>query len=245
MSERKKTKRLKVVIPLAILAASVFALPMVVSNAFAQTMVPPPSPTPPMPLPGNMSQFNYTNMQPFKMKDRLSIFGAFGVSLVDGVKVSGITSENNQLSVTVSTGNQNQSSIGLLGNASNAAGNMSSVPAITVVAFKGSLDSIAMIQKHMAAGNFNADADHKGMMSSFGHDQASSGMQGMHGSDFMSFMQKMQIGSNVVKAGWTSPQNVTVNLVGGDMDGMSMRGSGSGMDVIFVAIVPFTGTPTS
>ena len=186
----------------------------------------------------------------------MSFLGAFGVSMVEGVRVTGVVVESeNEVSATITSEN-------------------GTTQAVTVVAFSGTMDmmSAMMMQPGSMAmmdeggfgdssstammGNFSGSddgledlfADDDGM--SFNFNDTTLGSTGdLHGDDglgfgstapHMDFFENVKMGSSVVEEGWISPQQVAVTLVDNATDSTMPTETESDTTFVFVMVFPYT-----
>lgn len=201
-------------------------------------------------FPGSMSGLP-TQMGPAFGNEtgKMTFLGAFGVSMVKGVQITGISKDDASRTVTVTL-------------SSNATGNS---PGVTVEAFKTNFNLMSLIQESqkahqemmmgsMAGGSAQSNASSSMMMAMPGETGGSSGM--MFGPDqnmttagseqeraspfnIMSLFENLQSGSNVVQKGWTSPQQVSITLQDNNTSPRLSQPTDS--TLIFVSVVPFTG----
>lgn len=182
---------------------------------------------------------------------RLSLMGALGISLVEGVHVTGVrvNEQQDQVSVTMSAGG---------GGGTNATDG--STPAVTVAAFKGSMDIMSMLMMHnqnpdkimmMTSSDETSAAQAKGgerMGSDTTTSATSSGASGMHRAKIAEFIENLHIGSDVVQEGWDSPEQATIGLVAGSMDSEGGEGpsaaGGPEAVLLMVVVMPYTGSET-
>ncbi len=174
---------------------------------------------------------------------RLSILGALGISLVEGVKVTGIVlndEDTNKVTVTVARTHDNTGT----------------TPSVTVAAFKTQLDLISLLEKHhmmMEKGQMeiaphmgtNEEATPYGTMAMTTPESDSmTHEKGMH--DIKSFIESLEIGSNIEKKGWNSPAEITVPVIDdGSANDTVINGTSSAAvsdtDIVLVLVIPFTG----
>lgn len=162
-----------------------------------------------------------------------SLFGTLGMSMVDGVKVTGINVlQNNDVTVTLRHIITNPGNATLPGPVT--------VTAIRIPVNIRDLMSIASAAANKTANGGNNNNNNMNMM-----------MNPMQGygkpTPFMSnplaFLKNIQIGSsNIVNADWSLPQSVTMGLVGmfSSNNGLSSSPPQTA-DFIIVSVVPFTG----
>jgi hypothetical protein len=191
---------------------------------------------------------------------RLSILGALGVSLVDNVKVIAIALNENATEVTVTLSNTDNATApsAISPNVSNETNSSTTettatTPGVTVAAFKTKLDLMSLLQAHMMMGKSKSEmppmTDSQGnMMTMQNHGQMGTmSGSGMPMFDIMSFIEKLEIGSNIKNEGWTSPAEITIPVINGSAENgtssiMTTATSGtSDTDVVVVVVIPYTG----
>jgi hypothetical protein len=193
----------------------------------------------------------------------MSFLGAFGVSMVDGVRVTGVVLDSeDEVSATITSEN-------------------GTTQAVTVVAFSGTMDmmSAMMMQSGSMAlmdesgfgnsssstamtGNFSGSSDDDSLEDLFtdddslsfnleGNDTALGSTGDLYGDDglafgspspFMDFFENVKMGSSIVEEGWSSPQQVTVTLVDNSTDGTvpPTETEESDTTFVFVMVFPYT-----
>jgi hypothetical protein len=192
---------------------------------------------------------------------RLSILGALGFSLVDNVKVTAIALNENATEVTVTLSNTDNATapsaispnVSNETNSSTTTGTTATTPGVTVAAFKTKLDLMGLLQAHMMMGKSQSEmppmTDSQGnMMTMQNHGQMGTmSGSGMSMFDIMSFIEKLEIGSNIKNEGWTSPSEITVPVINGSAENgtssiMTTATSGtSDTDVVVIVVIPYTG----
>lgn len=198
------------------------------------------------PLPSALAQTTADSLaDQFDEPKRLSVLGALGISLIEQVKVTAIALNEDGTEVTVTLNQTDTAS--------------TTTPAVTAVAFRTQLDLVSLLQAHMGRTHEMPMHPSQG----FGQDDmmmpyqdqmrmprgSSSGDMPMF--DVISFIEKLQIGSNIAEEGWTSPIELTIPVISGDgEDGVntvlgntSDIGTASNPDteVVIVVAIPYTG----
>ena len=200
---------------------------------------------------------NFTN----NIFNSSSLFGTMGMSMVDGVKVTGVNIlQNNEVSVTLRHIITNPGNTTLPGSVI--------VTAIRVPMNLRDLMSIATAAAAAASNKTTANGSSSGgnnnmnmiMNPMQGYGAAvGGGGEGNPTSSFMNnplaFLRNIQIGSsNIVNANWNLPQSVTMGLVGmvssnNSNNKLSSSSSSSPnsqtADFMVVSVIPFTGKSIS
>jgi len=168
-----------------------------------------------------------------------SLFGTVGMSMVDGVKVTGVNVlQNNEVSVT-------------LRHIITSPGNTTLPGSVTVTAIRVPMNLRDLISTASsaaaAASNKTANSGDNNMNMMMGSMQGY-GPAGGNPTSFMNnplaFLKNIQIGSsNIVNANWMLPQSVTMGLVGmsSSNNKLSSPFSPQTADFIIVSVIPFTG----
>jgi hypothetical protein len=169
-----------------------------------------------------------------------SLFGTVGMSMVDGVKVTGVNVlQNNEVSVT-------------LRHIITSPGNTTLPGSVTVTAIRVPMNlrdllSIASTAA-AAASNKTANSGGDNNMNMMMGSMQGYGPAGGNPTSFMNnplaFLKNIQIGSsNIVNANWMLPQSVTMGLVGmsSSNNKLSSPLSPQTADFIIVSVIPFTG----
>jgi hypothetical protein len=177
------------------------------------------------------------------MTEKLTLNGAFGISMVKGVRITGITENdlNNTVTVTLS---------------SNATGNS---PAVTIQAMRMNFNLATLIQQAMRFEMMkNAMAEERGQTNASStmmprEEKGSSGMMENSSQNMMlgaergssspfnmlsSMFKNMERGSNVLQQGWTTPQQVSIMLENNNTSLQQSRGDST---IVAITVVPFTG----
>jgi hypothetical protein len=181
-----------------------------------------------------------------------SIFGGVGTSMVNGVKVSGISLDSNgtRLSVTLS-GTPTQmlernSTISLTNNTTSTVTttNPESLNSVSVIAMGIPINLADILSLAQASSSQGLDGSL--MTEDMGFNQDS-----IFPSDSFnpfSLLSSMQIGSSsLTNADWSVPQTVTMDLVGGNNNYEQQQQSysannTSAADLLFVSVIPYTGS---
>lgn len=174
---------------------------------------------------------------------RLSILGALGISVVEGVKVTGMALNENGSEVTVT--------VSSVDNSTNTTATTN--PGVTVAAFKTQLDLASLLQGHMMKESQGAmphtltgEGEAQGqMMQNYGGIGSMKG-SGMPMFDITSFIESLEIGSNIEQEGWESPADLTVPVISGDTASnatanMTAPTGTSDTEVVIVVVIPYTG----
>jgi hypothetical protein len=169
-----------------------------------------------------------------------SVFGTVGMSMVDGVKVTGVNVlQNNEVSV-------------MLRHIMTKPGNTTLPGSVTVTAIRVPMNlrdllSIASTAA-AAASNKTANSGGDNNMNMMMGSMQGYGPAGGNPTSFMNnplaFLKNIQIGSsNIVNANWMLPQSVTMGLVGmsSSNNKLSSPLSPQTADFIIVSVIPFTG----
>ncbi len=181
-----------------------------------------------------------------------SVFAAFGSSMVDGIKVTGINlseEDSNELSGNMSP--NKQLSVTLSGSPANlqtGRGNSS----VTVIAARIPVDISSMFSPEgllgLAAATESSDGDRPPFVG--GEFDGLMGMPFQEGSpNPFGFLSMFQIGSSsLVNPDWAVPQTVSMSLLGkpDNVTGTSTPQSSnlsSSVDIIVTTVIPYTGMP--
>jgi hypothetical protein len=179
---------------------------------------------------------NGTSFSPMGLANNIfnssSLFGTLGMSMVDGVKVTGVNVlPNNDVSVTLRHTTTNT-------------GNTTLPGSVTVTATRVPMNIRDLISIVSAASNQTANGGNNNMnmmmnpMQGYGNPTSSI-------SNPLAFLKNIQIGSsNIVNANWRLPQSVTMGLVGlfGSSNKLtSSPTSPQTADFIIVSVIPYTG----
>jgi hypothetical protein len=166
----------------------------------------------------------------------MTFLGAFGMSMVEGARVTGIVmNDDDKVSVTIANTN-----------------NTGESPAVTVVAFSGTMDMMSMLASPgsleslmnessfgnssiSAANNTSYNGTMIGSASNNGNNSLSSG----NSMSPLGLFENMKTGSSMLPQGWDSPQNITVKLVDNGT-GATSPTKESDTTFVFVMIFPFT-----
>jgi hypothetical protein len=181
-----------------------------------------------------------------------SIFGGVGTSMVNGVKVSGISLDSNgtRLSVTLS-GTPTQmlernNTISLTNDTTSTitTSNAESLNSVSVIAMRIPINLADILTLAQASSSQSLDASM--MTEDMGFNEDS-----IFPSDSFnpfSLLSSMQIGSSsLTNADWSVPQTMTMNLVGGNNNQEQQQPSysannTSAADLLFVSVIPYTGS---
>ena len=167
-----------------------------------------------------------------------SIFGGLGTSMVNGIKVSGISLDSNgsRLWVTLSgtpTEMLVRNNLTSLTNDTTTITNAESLNSVSVIAMRIPINLADILSLAQASSSQGLDSS---MMTEDSSDS----------SNPFSLLSRMQIGSSsLTNADWSVPQTVTMDLVGGNNNQerqQSYSNSASAADLLFVSVIPYTGS---
>jgi hypothetical protein len=176
-----------------------------------------------------------------------SIFGGVGTSMVNGIKVSGISFDSNggRLSVTLSgiptemLGRNNTTS--LTNDTIAITTNAESTASVSVIAMRIPINLADILSLAQASSSQGLDSNM--MIGDMGFNQDS-----IFPSDSFnpfSLLSSVQIGSSsLTNADWSVPQTVTMDLVGGNTQEqqLSYSNNTSAAHFLFVSVIPYTGS---
>jgi hypothetical protein len=179
------------------------------------------------------------NLNSAKLLNRLekipSLSNIVGVSMVNGIKVSGINVGDTDLSVTLrrqiaTTANNNN----------NTTGNMSSSLPVTVIATKLPITNLSAVLSTVAASTDLAMATQNSanpMDAATGQIGSNAAIQS-NAFQILSLLKNIQIGTaSIVNSNWTLPQTVSMGFLG-----LGNRIAASApSDFVLVVVVPFQG----
>jgi hypothetical protein len=206
----------------------------------------------------NASGMDFGGMNLSRLFDGTSFLGTIGVSMVNGVKVTGLNlPADNQVSVTLKNTN-----------ASIGGANMTS-PAVTVIAIRAAMSSKDIMSLMAASSNQNGGnasnmmtmMNSMNMMKSMqGRDAGTSSSNSSNslgnnlansnatfpGSNFnpMSFLENLQMGStSLVNPNWKVPQTITMGLIGNPLSSgfLSSATLPPAAEFIIAVVIPYTG----
>lgn len=199
----------------------VLALPIGLTAASAQTA--PPRDT---------FDLNTLPASPGSNSTGMTFLGAFGMSMVEGTRVKGIVlNDDDKVSVTIANTNDTGES-----------------PAVTVVAFSGTMDMMSMLaspgslesfMNESSFGNSSTSATNNTSYNGTMIGSASNNGNSLSSGNSMSplgLFENIKTGSSMLPQGWDSPQNITVKLV----DNGTGTTKESDTTFVFVMIFPFT-----
>ena len=154
-----------------------------------------------------------------------SLSNIVGISLVDGIKVSGVSLGYNNLSVTLTAGRNVTSS----GNAS--------LP-VTILVTKLPISNTTQLLSTVESTLRLAAANHVTSTQEAGEAVPSSAM-GSDALQILELLRNVKIGTgSVVNANWTLPQTISLQLLG---IGSSRGDAFAPSDIVLVTVVPFQG----
>jgi hypothetical protein len=175
-----------------------------------------------------------------KLEKVSSLSNIVGISLVDGIKVSGINVGDTDMSVTL-----RYQALG--GNVSNT-GNASSLSLpVTIIATKLPVSNLTQLlsmveaMRNMAATTTTNNANPMGSI--LGQPRSSNTAMESNAVQILSLLRNIQIGiASIVNANWTLPQTVSMGLFGGLRDmGSASSSTTAPTDLVMVIVVPFLG----
>ena len=181
-----------------------------------------------------------------KLEKISSLSNIVGISLVDGIKVSGINIGDTDMSVTL----KYQRAGGNVSNTGNASALSSSLP-VTIIATKLPVSNLTQLlsmveaMRNMAT-TTTATSNANPMGSILGQPGSSNAAMESNAVQILSLLRNIQIGiASVVNANWTLPQTVSMGLFGGLRDMSSASSTTTSTiaptDLIVVIVVPFLG----
>jgi hypothetical protein len=178
------------------------------------------------------------NLNSAKLLNRLekvpSLSNIVGVSMIDGIKVSGINVGDTDLSVTL----RRQTTTAA--NNNNTTGNMSSSLPVTVIATKLPITNLSAVLSTVAASTDLAMATQNSanpMDAATGQIGSNAAIQS-NAFQILSLLKNIQIGTaSIVNSNWTLPQTVSMGFLG-----LGNRIAASApSDFVLVVVVPFQG----
>ena len=175
-----------------------------------------------------------------KLEKVSSLSNIVGISLVDGIKVSGINIGDTDLSVTL-----RYQAVG--GNVSNTGNASSSLP-VTIIATKLPVSNLTQLlsmveaMRNMAT-TTTATSNANPMGSILGQPGSSNAAMESNAVQILSLLRNIQIGiASIVNANWTLPQTASMGLFGGLRDmGSASSTTTAPTDLVMVIVVPFLG----
>jgi hypothetical protein len=177
------------------------------------------------------------NLNSAKLLNRLekvpSLSNIVGVSMIDGIKVSGINVGDTDLSVTLRRQTTTAAN-------NNTTGNMSSSLPVTVIATKLPITNLSAVLSTVAASTDLAMATQNSanpMDAATGQIGSNAAIQS-NAFQILSLLKNIQIGTaSIVNANWTLPQTVSMGFLG-----LGNRIAASApSDFVLVVVVPFQG----
>lgn len=178
-----------------------------------------------------------SNLNSAKLLNRLekvpSLSNIVGVSMIDGIKVSGINVGDTDLSVTLRRQTTTAAN-------NNTTGNMSSSLPVTVIATKLPITNLSAVLSTVAASTDLAMATQNSanpMDAATGQIGSNAAIQS-NAFQILSLLKNIQIGTaSIVNANWTLPQTVSMGFLG-----LGNRIAASApSDFVLVVVVPFQG----
>jgi hypothetical protein len=180
-----------------------------------------------------------------KLEKISSLSNIVGISLVDGIKVSGINVGDTDMSVTLryqAVGGGNVSDTG------NASSLLSSPLPVTIIVAKLPVSNLTQLLSMVEAMRNMATTatSNANPMGSILGQPGSSNAAAMESNavQILSLLRNIQIGiASVVNANWTLPQTVSMGLFGGlrEMGAASSTITTAPTDLVMVIVVPFQG----
>jgi hypothetical protein len=179
-----------------------------------------------------------------KLEKISSLSNIVGISLVDGIKVSGINVGDTDMSVTLryqAVGGGNVSDTG------NASSLLSSPLPVTIIVAKLPVSNLTQLLSMVEAMRNMATTatSNANPMGSILGQPGSSNAAAMESNavQILSLLRNIQIGiASVVNANWTLPQTVSMGLFGGLRDmGSASSTTIAPTDLVAVIVVPFQG----
>lgn len=174
-----------------------------------------------------------------KLEKVSSLSNILGISLVNGIKVSGINVGDTDMSVTL-----RYQAVG--GNVSNT-GNASSLSLpVTIIATKLPVSNLTQLLSMVEAMRnlaTTATSNANPMGSILGQPGSSNAAMESNAAQILTLLRNIQIGiASVVNANWTLPQTVSMGLFGGlrEMGAASITTTAP-TDLVIVIVVPFQG----
>ena len=153
-----------------------------------------------------------------KLEKVSSLSNIVGISLVDGIKVSGINVGDTDMSVTL----KYQRAGGNVSNTGNASALSSSLP-VTIIATKLPVTNLTQLlsmveaMRNMATTTATNNANPMGSI--LGQPGSSNSAMESNAVQILTLLRNIQIGiASVVNANWTLPQTVSMGLFGGLRD---------------------------
>jgi hypothetical protein len=180
-----------------------------------------------------------------KLEKVSSLSNIVGISLVDGIKVSGINIGDTDLSVTL----RYQAVGGNVSNTGNASASASSASLpVTIIATKLPVSNLTQLlsmveaMRNMATTTATSNANPMGSI--LGQPGSSNPAMESNAVQILTLLRNIQIGvASIVNANWTLPQTVSMGLFGGlrDMGAASSTTTIAPTDLVVVIVVPFLG----
>ena len=176
-----------------------------------------------------------------KLEKVSSLSNIVGISLVDGIKVSGINIGDTDISVTLK-----YQAVG--GNLSNTGNASASLP-VTIIATKLPVSNLTQLlsmveaMRNMAT---TATSNANPMGSILGQTGSSNPAMESNAVQILTLLRNIQIGvASIVNANWTLPQTVSMGLFGGLRDigsaSSTTTSTTAPTDLVVVIVVPFQG----
>jgi hypothetical protein len=227
---------------LLLIIGSLSLFSLIISTPFTNFAFGQASPT----IGNNTSSSSTSSLDSSKLVKKLekvsSLSNIVGISLVDGIKVSGINIGDTDLSVTL----RYQAVGGNVSNTGNASASVS-LP-VTIIATKLPVSNLTQLlsmveaMRNMATTTATNNANPMGSI--LGQPGSSNPAMESNAVQILTLLRNIQIGvASIVNANWTLPQTVSMGLFGGlrDMGAASSTTTTAPTDLVMVIVVPFQG----
>lgn len=193
--------------------------------------------------PGGFDQTTPASLADQNETRRLSIMGALGISLIEDVKVTAVALNEDGTEVTITVSRADNATTAFdTDNQTDTA-----TPGITVAAFRTQLDLVGLLQAHMMGSDPGMPmySDPGAMQDYMMQNQSHMASKGMPMFDIVSFIESLEIGSNIEEEGWTSPAELVVPVISGEGENgtgiMTGQTDNSDTEVVVVLVIPYTG----
>lgn len=182
---------------------------------------------------GISNGMNHGTMNLANIFNSSSLFGALGTSMVNGVKVTGVSVlPNNDVSVTLKYIITNPTNTTLPGGVT-----------VTVIRVPMNLRDLISVVSTLSNNTSNTGNNAMNMMT--GPMQGFGGNSASFMSNPLVFLKSIQIGSNsIANPNWRLPQSVTMGLtgmIGSSSSNSSSTSSPQTADFVIVSVIPLTG----
>jgi hypothetical protein len=230
---------------LLLIIGSLSLFSLIISTPFTYFAFGQASPT----IGNNTSSSSTSSLDSSKLVKKLekisSLSNIVGISLVDGIKVSGINIGDTDMSVTL----RYQAVGGNVSNTGNASASASSASLpVTIIATKLPVSNLTQLlsmveaMRNMATTTATSNANPMGSI--LGQPGSSNPAMESNAVQILTLLRNIQIGvASIVNANWTLPQTVSMGLFGGlrDMGAASSTTTIAPTDLVVVIVVPFLG----